>query len=142
MRFLKRFFSVIALGLTGSFLSIGQVIAASANYCGKQANGFFGFPTWYKYLDPQFVNGKCELNATFPDDFGKIGLAVVEILLRVGGLVAVGFVVYGGFKYITSQGEPDKTKNARQTIVNSIIGLLITTIATVVVAFIGKEFGK
>ena len=140
MKLLKRVvLSVLVPFLLGSFW-VGRAFAASAEFCSGSGTTFLGFPTWYKYLDPQFVNGSCELNATFPDDFGKIGLAVVEILLRVGGMVAVGFVVYGGFKYITSQGEPDKTKNARQTIIGAVVGLIITTVATVAVAFIGREF--
>jgi hypothetical protein len=34
-----------------------------------------------------------------------IALAIVDMLLRVAGLVAVAFVIWGGFNYITSQAE-------------------------------------
>jgi len=129
-------------------LMTNKAFAAAQELCSDKGSTFLGFPTWYKYLKPTFkaatdktVSG-CDLNAKMPEDLGKIGLALVEILLRLGGLIAVAFVVYGGFKYITSQGEPDKTKNARQTIVNSMIGLVISIIATAAVAFIGKEFIK
>lgn len=123
-----------------------NVFAAASEFCGRSSSTFLGFPTWYKYLNPSFVAAtsttpaSCDLAFVFPDDLPKVGLAVIEILLRLGGLVAVGFVVYGGFSYITSQGEPEKTKSARNTIVNAVIGVAIATIATVAVAFIGKEF--
>jgi hypothetical protein len=109
--------------------------------CTPGEGGLF-LPTWYKYLgrEENLDTGKCTVVMTFPDDIGKILLAVVEIILRVGGIIAVGFVIYGGFRYITSQGEPENTKSARQTITNALIGLVITTIATVSVAFIGNKF--
>lgn len=132
--------SLIIATLAFMSLFIARAFAASAEFCSGTSSTFLGFPTWYRYLKPQFSNGECVLDVTIPDDLGRIGLAVVEIMLRAGGLIAVGFAIYGGFKYIISQGEPDKTKSARQTIQNAIIGILITTIATGVVAFIGREF--
>lgn len=130
--------AVATLAFVSLFLS--RAFAASSEFCSGTGSSFFGFPTWYRYLKPQFSNGECVLDVNIPDDIGRIGLAVVEIMLRAGGLIAIGFAIYGGFKYIISQGEPDKTKSARHTIQNAIIGILITTIATGVVAFIGREF--
>lgn len=109
--------------------------------CDKGSGSLF-LPTWYKYLDTTQTPTGCSINMDFPADVGKILLAVVEILLRVGGIVAVFFVIYGGFRYITSQGEPENTKSARQTITNALIGVVITTIATVAVSFIGSQFIK
>jgi hypothetical protein len=99
-------------------------------------------PTWYKYLEGSTdATGACSLlDVNMPDDLGKILLAVVEIMLRLGGIVALFFVIYGGFRYMTSQGESEKTKSARQTIQNAVIGLFISIIATGIVSFVGKEF--
>lgn len=91
------------------------------------------FPTWYKYLEGQTVAGRCTPVFNFPHDISKILLAVTEILLRLGGLVAVGFVIYGGIRYILSQGQPENAANALKTIINAIIGLAIAVSATVVV---------
>lgn len=103
-----------------------------------QAKGITWLPTWYKYLNGvEDDTGRCSVQFTFPDDISKILLAVVEIILRVGALVAVGFVIYGGFQYLISQGEPDKLKSAQQTILNALIGLVIATMATIIVNFIG-----
>ena len=77
-----------------------------------------------------------------PNDFWLIGLGIVDILLRVAGLVAVAFVVYGGFMYMTSQGEPDKTSKAKNTLLNSLIGLTIAIMATVIVSFVGSSLQK
>lgn len=104
-----------------------------------QSKGISILPTWYKYIEGNTVNGRCELDFTFPNDLSAILLAVVEILLRVGMFVAVGFIIYGGIMYMTSQGEPDKAANAQKTLTNAIIGLVITVVATGVISFIGGQ---
>lgn len=104
-----------------------------------QAKGIKFIPTWYKYLDSSTVAGKCTPKVVFPDDLDKIALAFAEILLRVGAIIAVGYVIYGGFQYILSQGEADKIAGARKTIINAIIGLAISMTATGIVAFIGGQ---
>lgn len=100
-------------------------------------NGNFLLPTWHKYLKH---DGTCQISEfDFPANLSAVALAVVEILLRIGLLAAVGFVIYGGFLFMTSQGEPDKAANARKTIINAVVGLVIGLIATGVVTFIGKQ---
>lgn len=116
-----------------------SVLAATSDNCVKQSDSFLGFPTWYKYLKPNFEGGECKLTFAFPGDTGKVLLAVVEILLRVAGLVAVGFVIYGGFRYIMSQGDPEQNTAARSTIINALIGVVITTIAIVAVSFVATS---
>lgn len=96
-------------------------------------------PSWHQYL-PKDGDCRIDINKfTFPDDIAPIALAVVEILLRIGTFAAIAFVIYGGFQFLTSQGEPDKAANARKTIINSVVGLVITLLATVVVSVIGGQ---
>ena len=133
---------VIALiSMLASLSSPGVVFAvATAANCGKTVGGFLGFPTWYEYLSPQVVGGECKIQFTnFVTDTPKILLAVFDIILRAGGLLAVGFIIYGGIQYIISQGEPDKIKGARTTIINAMVGLVITMSAVVIVNLIGKN---
>jgi hypothetical protein len=73
--------------------------------------------------------------------FLLIGLAILQDLVRVAALVAVGFVIFGGFKYITSQGAPEDTKEALKTIINALIGLAFAILAAGIVGFIGSKLG-
>jgi len=73
--------------------------------------------------------------------FFLIVLAVAEDLIRVAALVAVGYIMYGGIQYMTSGGSPDATKKAQNTIINSLIGLVIAILATSIVSFIGHQLG-
>lgn len=70
-----------------------------------------------------------------------IGLAIFEDLLRIAGMVAVFFVIYGGVRYLTSQGSPEATKGAWETILNALIGLGIVIIAAASVSFIANRLG-
>ncbi len=98
---------------------------------------FLFFPTWYKYLDGvNDSNGVCSPKITSLSDLWLIVAAVIEILIRVSALAAVGFVIYGGFQYLTSQGEPEKTSAARKTIINALVGLIISLFAAAAVNFV------
>jgi hypothetical protein len=101
-------------------------------------NSFLGFPTWYKYLEGSYDDSSklCAPHLSGLSDIWLIVAAVIEILLRVAVLVAVVGIIYGGFSYITSQGEPDKTSKARMTIINAAGGMVIAILATVIVSFI------
>lgn len=111
------------------------------------SSGFFGIPTWYKYLQSGGYmvdeNNVCQLSAPGGIQANNfevvvlIGFGVLDILIRIAGLVAVGFVVYGGVLYVLSRGEPDKAKKALGTIINALIGLVIAVVAAAIVAFLG-----
>jgi len=118
---------------------LGMPLVALKVFGAGCSTTFFGIPTWYEYLT---LDGQCHVsNFVVPDSFGLIFLALLDILLRIAGLVSVGYIVFGGIQYITSQGEPDKTKHAQQTIINALIGLVVAVIAAALVAFLGNSLG-
>lgn len=97
-------------------------------------------PRWYEYLP---FDDACNLNISFsdnPESLWGIGFAIIEILLRVGGIVAFCFIIYGGFLFVTSQGEPEGIKKARTTVFNAIIGVVISILASTIVIFIAGKF--
>lgn len=100
------------------------------------------FPTWYEYL-PKGASASgstCSPALTSLSDVWLIVAAVIEILLRLASLAAVGFVLYGAILFITSQGSPEQTTQARNTIINALIGLAIAVSASIVVAFLAVSF--
>lgn len=107
---------------------------------------FFGLEPWYQYLKLKpypdcGVQSFTALSPGQPSSFLLIGLVVLDDLIRIAALVAVGYVIYGGILFVTSQGSPDATKKARETIINALIGLVVAIIAASVVAFIGTQIG-
>lgn len=56
--------------------------------------------------------------------------------LSAGGIMAVGFIVYGGISYITSNGSPDKARKALRTLIFAAVGLVIVVAAAVITNFV------
>ena len=57
---------------------------------------------------------------------------VIQILLAVVFIIAVIFLVIGGFRYIVSQGNEEGVEKAKGTIVNAIIGIVVVLLAWIV----------
>jgi TRAP-type C4-dicarboxylate transport system permease small subunit len=51
--------------------------------------------------------------------------SIITILVKISGLAAAGFFVWGGFGYITSSGNPETLDRSKKTILYSAIGLAI-----------------
>lgn len=138
--------SVLMLGLIFSLILFFPATALAANKPCKGDSGFLGLPTWYKYIieseDPCVLKGQLDgTNQTqnLTQNIPKVLLAVFEIIMRIAGMVAVAMVIYGGTQYIISQGEPDKIKGARTTIINAIVGMVIAMMAVTIVNVIGRN---
>ena len=70
----------------------------------------------------------------------KVG-NILNVVYSLIGVVAVVFVIIGGFKYMTSQGEPGRVQQAKNTILYALIGLVITISAFAITAFILQALG-
>lgn len=71
----------------------------------------------------------------------RVILNVVEDLLQLAGFVAVGFVIYGGFAYLTSDGASDKMASALKTIINAAVGLVVAIAAIGLVNLVASGAG-
>lgn len=130
-RILGVLFVLVAGGLAGSAMTAAPVSA-------QCSENFITFPTWYRGLT---TGEDCQIMS--PSEVGglstfiwRIGLNVVEILLQLVGYVSVLFIIYGGFLFITSTGSPDGAAKARQTIMNAVIGLVISIASVGIINFI------
>jgi hypothetical protein len=132
----KRIFFSLLLAVVVLLAAI-PVYAASC----EPGAGALPIPTWYNYLPGEEVNGVCEINT---DGLGGkvailIMMGVFDIVLFLAGAIAVIMVIYGGFKLLTSNGEPQKIAAGRTTIINSLVGLVIAVIASQIVGFIARS---
>lgn len=99
-------------------------------------NGILTFPTWYKNL--QCTNGKPAI--TKATDLWLVALNVIEMMIGAAVYLSVGYVIWGGFKFIISRGDPGKAADARMTILQASIGLGIALASTAIVSFVGSLF--
>ena len=69
----------------------------------------------------------------------KIG-AIISTLLLVAAAVAVLIIIFGGIGYITSIGDATRIKQAKDTILYAVIGLIAVILAYAIVNFIIGRF--
>lgn len=65
---------------------------------------------------------------------------VFNLVLAVAGAVAVAFIVWGGMQYILSQGESNKITQAKNTLLYSIVGLVIVMFSFAILNFVLGKF--
>ena len=95
------------------------------------------FPAWYKGL----LDGNCDIEN--PSSAGglstfiwTIALNIIEDGLQLVGYIATGFIIRGGFKYMTSIGDPGEVAKAKKMITDAIIGLIISILSVAIVNLI------
>ncbi len=125
----------------------------------------FSFPPWYAYsADPGTGSGNGSdqtSNATMPLDLSTVVLTDVNPCAQtpkpaycigggIGGVVAIavefffviaviislGFIIYGGIRWITSGGDKQAVATARSTLIAAIVGLLIVFFSYLILNFV------
>ena len=66
----------------------------------------------------------------------QVAVTLIDVVLGALGIVAVAVVILGGIQYITSTGDPAKTRKAKDTILYGIIGLIVAFLAFAIVNFV------
>jgi len=125
------------------FLPFTLAIGTPGQACPlPSANKFFFLPPWWEYLNGAYDQlGKCSPSVSFPHVVLPIGLALIDIMIRVAGLVAIVSIIIAGIGYVTSGGNAENAAKARGRIYNALIGLAIVFVAAGLVAFIGNSLG-
>lgn len=63
----------------------------------------------------------------------EIMLTVIDWAIIIVGLLCVIIFIYGGFLYLTAQGETDKIETAKKVIIYAIIGVAVSVLGYVAV---------
>lgn len=105
----------------------------------KKIISFIGATTSYLTFLPQAFAQSDEINTDLnpcPEgtqfdalcnitNFGNVIGFVITVAFILAVLIALGFLIWGGIKWITSGGDKAGVEGARNTIIAAIIGLII-----------------
>ncbi|MFZ1250279.1 MAG: hypothetical protein WAR37_02415 [Candidatus Microsaccharimonas sp.] len=117
--------TVFIFAIASPVMALSSPQTVSAASCDGR---FLGIPPWYRGL----TNDDCSLRG--PNDFGdngiqkyilKIALNIVEMAIVIVAYIALFFILYGGFLYLTGGANPSQIEKARKTILDAVIGLVI-----------------
>lgn len=124
-------------------------VGAVGDKCTIPSHNFLFLPPWWEYLGGK-IDSIGECSPSLADASGKVqlsnvwlvGLAVLDMLLRIAGFAAVISIIIAGFEHQFAMGDAQKAAAARRRIYNSLIGLAIALIATAAVTFIGNQLSS
>ena len=100
-------------------------------------------PLQTAYADPVDVfkdacNGSSDTTLCKGTSTGLFGVikTVINVMLVIGGIIAVIMIILGAIRYITSNGDQAGIKAAKDTIMYSIVGLVVAILAFAIVQFV------
>ena len=130
--------AVVAVIGGGRLAALVPAPASAADCRGK--NIILTLPAWYRNLAESDGSG-CKIKNPGTTE-GTQGLTkfiwtiifnVIDMLMQLVGYIAAGFIIYGGFVYLTSMGSPENSARARKIILNAVIGMIIAIISVALV---------
>lgn len=80
------------------------------------------------------ASGDC--NSTPNSDLNSTITTIINILSAAVGIVAVIMIIIAGLRFVTSSGNPESAKAARNTITYAAIGLIVVAFAQIIVHFV------
>lgn len=117
------------LGLTGT-IATGLALVPQA----------FADSTVNSNLNPCPTGGQFDALCNVSNLGAVIGF-VITIAFVIAILIALGFLVWGGIKWITSGGDKTAVEGARNHIIAAIIGLIIVFLAFFILNLVLGLFG-
>jgi len=150
MKYFKKVLLLLGIALfiatPAIMVSSSTASAASLRNDTSCERTFLGIHPWFRGLATRDGNGKCvvigpgqELNGKkLPLDsfIWRIALNIVDIALAITAYIAFFFVLYGGFQFLTGGSNSGQIEKARKTILNAVIGLVISLGAVAIVNLI------
>ena len=67
---------------------------------------------------------------------------LINSLSIIGGTICTLILIYAGYQYITSSGEPIKLLNSKKLIKDCIIGFLVILVATLLTTILKHAYGS
>ena len=90
-----------------------------------------------------FAGGDCDGHDHAEDNVSGLVSTIIDVLSIIVGAVSVIMIIIGGLRYITSGGESSAVASAKNTILYSIVGLVVVIFAQTIVKFVvGRIAGE
>jgi hypothetical protein len=80
-----------------------------------------------------------DMNST--EFFGSLVSTLISLMLVLGGILLLIMILKGGIEWIMAEGDKGRVENARKTITNAIIGIVILFSFYAIINLIGCIFG-
>lgn len=126
------------------FHTIGLVVFAAF---AAVSSGALASPTYAVDLSKACAEGDVKQSALCQGDVANENLKtgsfiknLTDTLLFLLGTISVIMIIIGGIRYTTSNGDASQTKSAKDTIMYSVVGLVVALMAWGIVGFVINRF--
>lgn len=116
--------------------ALGAVVLATASVAPVMADG--GDICSSGFSPEQQAAAGCGTTKTA----GEVANAVIQVVVGLAALVAVGVMLYGGVTYTISTGDAAKVARAKHIIMYGLIGLAVCILAFSIVRFVPRILGQ
>ncbi len=99
----------------------------------------------YNFINDSGVNKTADVAGFDTNDVGANSVdnmiaRIIYIVLGLLGVVFLALLLLGGFNWMTSSGNEEKVRKAKETLLNALIGILITLAAFAISFFLINYF--
>lgn len=128
----------------GLAISLGALVPSGEVFAAECDSEFLGLRPWYYGLtEDGSCNIKSPTSGNAENAGGELAVFIWQIVLNVlidlfviAGMAAVGFLIYGGYLYLRSGGDPAFATKGRKTLTAALVGLVISVLANVIMRVI------
>lgn len=137
-KLLQKIFTIIGIiTLVSAFtVSVDCTPAFADGACVGGGREFLGIPSWDCNIDLN-SSSSWQGEPNLKKNIWQIGKNVADAITKIAAYLLVGYVIYGGYLYIFSSGDPTKTTGGKKTLTHAFIGLAIVMFANIIISSAG-----
>ena len=140
-KILASFAILITVATSVSLIAPTPSIAANSEPMNFSCRNFLGMTSWDCGISNFEDGGGSEANQDILVNNVIIILAnILGDLSVLAAYLVLGYVIYGGYMYIFSSGDPGKAQNGKKTLSRAFIGLAIVVLTNVILNAIRFAF--
>lgn len=97
-----------------------------------------------RYLAQSFNIGGQTIEGPLDPKFNSLGSLVTEVLkflVPLAGVILLFVLIWGGYDFMMSQGNPEKIKSAQAKLTTGIIGFVLLLVSFLMAKLISTIFG-
>lgn len=92
-----------------------------------------------KFMD-QSIKGPLEANGRPIENLGQLVSRILQFMLPLAGIILLIVLIWGGFDFMMSQGNPEKIKGAQAKITTGLIGFALLIFSYMIVRLLAYIF--
>ncbi len=124
-------FSIYFSALAGACLLLPKLVLAQTDQATTNCTNFQSqFNGAFSWITASNIGRFCTASG--------LAIFVIQTIISFSGVVAVLFLIVGGFFYLTSAGNEEQAEKGQKILTNAIIGLVVIVLAYALVAIIGS----